>query len=143
MRQMTARFEKAAEIGSIACAIHCAVLPVVIGLGAAGAVSWLNETPVEWGLVLFSSAVGTISAWRGFRTHGNLAVAAILAIAAVGLLVLTWSHRAHPELSAGHDHSIEWLLPLTGVTLGATLFVNRRLCSTCDDCQEHDHTPEA
>jgi len=129
----TARIGKAAEIASIACAIHCAVLPVLLAAGASGAFSWLANEPVEWGLVLFSALVGTVSAWRGFRTHGNAAVAAVLAIAALSLVLLTFSHDGHGA-HAGHDHGIQWMLPAAGIALGVALFVNRRLCADCHDC---------
>lgn len=134
-----ARMEKLGAWASIACAIHCAALPVVIGLGAGGAFSWLNHAPVEWGLVLLAAAVGTVSAWRGFRSHGNAPVAVLLVTAAIGLVVLTAQHAGHDH--AAGEHGAGWISAVFGVTLGVTMFVNRRLCNTCSTCEHHAADP--
>jgi len=121
----TARMEKLGAWASIACAVHCAALPILIGAGAGGAFSWLNHAPVEWGLVILAAAVGTFSAWRGFRSHGNVAVAVTLVIAAIGLLILTAQHAGHDH--AGGEHGAGWISAVFGIALGASMFVNRRL----------------
>ncbi len=131
-----ARMERVAAIASMACAVHCAIVPVLVAAGAAGAFSWFQNEPVEWGLVLFAGVVGTVSAWRGFRTHGNVPVATVLAIAALSLVLLTFSH--HGEHAAeGHNHALQWLAPIAGIALGVALLVNRRLCGRCKGCPKH------
>jgi len=130
------RVEKLGAFASLACAVHCAALPILIGAGAGGAVSWLNHAPVEWGLVLLAAVVGTVSAWRGLRSHGNRAVAFTLVVAALGLVILTAQHAGHTAHEHAHDST--WLSAVFGVALGASLLVNRRLCNTCSGC-EHGH----
>lgn len=127
-----ARIQKVAAVASFACAVHCAVLPVLIAAGAAGAFSWMNHQPVEWGLVLFAAVVGTVSAWRGFRTHGNRTVTVVMVLAAGSLVLLTLSHSG--EHGAEHNHAAPWLAALAGIALGVSLFVNRRMCGHCTDC---------
>jgi MerC mercury resistance protein len=133
-RTPSAHVEKLGAFASIVCAIHCAALPILIGAGAAGAVSWLNDERVEWGMVLLAAVVGTVSAWRGFRSHGNKAVAVMLVVAAIGLVILTAQHSGH----AGHAHDGAWLSAVFGIALGGSLLVNRRMCNACSGC-EHEH----
>jgi hypothetical protein len=131
---MRATVERLGAAASLACAVHCAALPILIGAGAGGAVSWLNHRPVEWGLVLLSATVGTVSAWRGFKSHGNRAVAATLVIAAVALVALTAQHSFAVGTPTDHDHGLGALSAVCGVALGGSLFVNRRLCRKCSTC---------
>ena len=131
------RAERLGAVASFACAIHCALVPILVGAGAAGAISWINHTPVEWGLVLIAAVIGTVTAWRGFRTHGNRAVAVTLVVAAIGLVVLTASH-AGGDPAGEHAHGLPWFSATFGIALGASMLVDRRLCRTCTDCAAHD-----
>lgn len=133
------RIEKLGAVASMACAVHCAALPILIGAGAGGAISWLNHAPVEWGLVLLAAAVGTVSAWRGLKIHGNRTVAVVLVSAALGLVILTATHGPAQVHGVGagahvHDHGLGWLSAVLGVALGGSLLVHRRLCARCEDC---------
>lgn len=65
--------------GSIVCAIHCALLPLVIAmLPSLGVAAWLGEG-FERGFVVFASLLGVFSLAWGYRRHR--------AIRALGLLV--------------------------------------------------------
>ena len=100
--------------------------------------SWLNHKPVEWGLVLVAAGIGTVSAWRGIRMHGNRALAVVLVAAAAGLVILTATHSGHDHAHAhGHDHGVAWLSAIFGVALGGALLVNQRLCKNCEGCASH------
>lgn len=136
--------DRVGAVASFACAVHCAAIPILIGFGAAGAVSWLDHPPVEWGLVGLAAVVGTVSAWRGYRTHGNAPVAVVLATAAVSLLALTWVSHGTEHSHAGHDHGAhtgewKWLFPILGLVVAITHIVNRKLCASCTSCEAHEH----
>lgn len=145
--------DRLGALASFACAIHCAAIPILIGLGAAGAVSWLDQGPMEWGLVGLAAVVGTVSAWRGYRVHGNATVAVVLCAAALSLGVLTWmTHVSEPHLPHGGSHvhadgtlhtahtgSAAWLFPVLGLVIAVTHLVNRRLCKSCTTCDAHEH----
>jgi hypothetical protein len=140
---------------SFACAVHCAALPIAISLSAGGVISFLDNQPVEWGLVLLAAVIGTASAWRGYRRHGNKTVAVVLASAALGLVLATYSRHggAHdPEnvmavlsgRSRGpHDpsHLFAWVFPLIGLVIAVAHVVNLRLCRACRACDAHEHAP--
>lgn len=134
MNANTDRLNKIGEVASIACAIHCALMPVIIGAGAAGAFSFLRHEPVEWGMVVLAAIVGTVAAWKGLRTHGNWAVVTVLMLAIVALV----AHALHLFDHHGHDHGgIAWTGIVAGVALAGSLFVNNRLCRKCEAC-DHD-----
>jgi hypothetical protein len=141
MRAMKKRLEldKVGAIASFACAIHCAILPIAISLSAAGMFSFLDNEPVEWGFVLLASVVGTVSAWRGYRTHGNKTVAVVLATAALGLVLATITR--HGESAHHPSHLLAWVFPLIGVTIAVAHLVNLRLCKACTTCDAHEHVP--
>lgn len=145
--------DRVGAVASFACAIHCAAIPILIGLSAGGALtwaghaaSWLDNEPVEWGLVILAAIVGTVSAWRGYRKHGNLTVAIVLAMAALSLLLLTAIGHDHSHAGHGHSHSHEgeykWFFPVLGLVIAISHVVNRRLCNSCDSCGTHEHAHE-
>jgi uncharacterized membrane protein YfcA len=131
--------DQVGAVASIACAIHCAVIPIAISLSAAGVISIFDNEPVEWGFVLLAAVIGTVSAWRGYRKHGNKTVAVVLAAAALGLVLATISRHGadahHPS------HLLAWVFPLIGVTIAVAHVVNLRLCRACRGCEAHEHAP--
>lgn len=137
------RLARLGELASLACAVHCAAMPIVIGAGAAGAFSFLQEEPVEWAMVLLAAVVGTVAAWRGFKTHGNLAVVTVLLLAIAALV----AHALHVFDESGHHdqhaHGIAWTGVIAGVALAVSLFVNNRLCRSCRTCAHHAHSGHA
>jgi len=130
-------FDRIGAAASFACAVHCAAIPILLGLGAAGAVSWLDHEPVEWGLVGLAAVVGTVSAWRGYRVHGNRAVALVLAAAALSLGAL----MLHEAGGHAHEGGFRWAFPVLGLVIATSHLVNRRLCRSCEGCAAHVPAP--
>jgi hypothetical protein len=130
---------------SFACAIHCAALPIAISLSAAGVASFLDSRPLEWGLCIVAASVGTASAWRGWRRHGNRTVAVVLATAALGLLLMT---ALRPEPAGDElllrlsrppqmsDRLLQWSFPVMGLVIAVAHVVNLKLCRSCRGCDE-------
>jgi hypothetical protein len=133
--------DKVGAVASLACAVHCAVLPIAISLSAAGMFSFIDNEPAEWGFVLLASAVGTVSAWRGYKKHGNKTVAVVLAVAAVGLLLATISR--HGDHAHDPGHMLAWVFPVIGLTIAVAHIVNLRLCRACTTCDAHEHATVA
>lgn len=133
--------DQVGAIASFACAVHCAVIPIAISLSAAGILTVFDNEPVEWGFVLIASVIGTVSAWRGYRTHGNRTVAVVLGTAALGLVLATFSrHDGHAH---DPDHLLAWVFPLISLTTAVSHVVNLRLCRACTTCDAHEHAPAA
>lgn len=143
--------DRVGAVASFVCAVHCAAIPILLGLGAAGAVSWFDHPGVEWALVGLAAVVGSFSAWRGYRVHRNLPVAIVLAGAALALLAVTAithdGHGAHDGHDHGHDHSggahtgsLKWVFPVLGLAIAVAHVVNRRLVHASEPCTDHSHS---
>jgi hypothetical protein len=97
--------------GSLLCAVHCALLPVVIALlPSIGLASLLGER-FELAFVAFASAVGVYSMTSGYRRHRLWQA---LALMLPGLLIL-WAGILYPPL-----HEVAWTHALV-MTVGGTL----------------------
>ncbi len=109
--------------GSLLCAIHCALLPLLIALlPSLGIAAWLGDG-FERGFVIFASLVGIFSLAWGYRRHR--------AVRALGLLLpglaALWVAILYPPLHhALVPHAIAMTLGGTLVGLGhlATLRLN-------------------
>ena len=82
--------------GSLICAIHCAVLPVVLALvPSLGIAAWLGEN-FEQGFVLFATALGITTILWGYRRHRDVRALKLLL---PGLAVL-WGGVLYEPLDA-------------------------------------------
>ena len=54
---------------SIACAIHCALLPLIIGTLPLFGVDIIHNVAFEWGMIALAFAVGAYSLYHGFMKH--------------------------------------------------------------------------
>jgi hypothetical protein len=97
--------------GSLLCAVHCAVLPMVIALlPSLGIAAWLGEN-FERGFVLFATALGAFSLVWGYRRHR--------AVRALGLLVPGLAALWAGVLYAPLHHAV--LPHAIAMTFGGTL----------------------
>jgi hypothetical protein len=97
--------------GSLLCAAHCALLPVVIALLPTIGLASLSGDGFERGFVVFATALGLFSVVWGYRRHRAVRALSLLI---PGLLVL-WTAVLYPPLH-------ESVLPhAVAMTLGGTL----------------------
>lgn len=54
---------------SLACAIHCALLPLFLSSLPLFGINIIHHTGFEIGMILLALAVGTYSLWHGYRKH--------------------------------------------------------------------------
>ena len=71
--------------GSLLCAIHCALLPLLFIVLPSVGLALLLDDRVELAFVSFASVVGTLSLLRGFRRH-RAGLALMLLMPGLGLL---------------------------------------------------------
>ncbi len=108
--------------GSLACAVHCALLPVVIAaLPSLGLAVWLGDG-FERGFVLFATLLGIFSLAWGYRRHRAFRALWLLL---PGLAVL-WAALVVPSLHASVvPHAVA--MTLGGTLVGLGHLVNLRL----------------
>ena len=108
--------------GSSLCAVHCAVLPLVLALAPSLGLSfWLGDD-VERVIVVFVSLLGLLSLLLGYRRHHAVRALALLVPGLVamwaGLLIAPLHHTAVP-------HAI--VMTLGGTLVAVAHLVNLRL----------------
>ncbi len=121
----TERLDRFGAVASITCAVHCALMPVLVTVLPVAIGVSLSSSWVEWALFGASLTIGLASLCRGYRIHGNrLAQVAFSA----GLATLG-AGRIEEERGWG-------VVPLVagGLTLAIAHLINLRLCRTCPSC---------
>ena len=108
--------------GSIVCALHCALLPLVIAvLPSLGIAAWLGDG-FEQAFVLFATLLGLFSVVWGYRRHGAVRALGLLlpglAVLWVGILYAPLHHALVPHAVA---------MTLGGTLVGLAHVANLRL----------------
>jgi hypothetical protein len=120
-RRFSAVADRVGVVGSLLCAVHCALLPLVVaflpavGLNLGG---WLD---FDQAFVVFASLLGGTTLAMGYRRHREFHAWALL----VPGLALVWAASFTPL----HDHTSAHLalMVLGGSLLAAAHLVNLRL----------------
>lgn len=108
--------------GSLVCALHCALLPLVIAaLPSLGLAVWLSDG-FERGFVLFASLLGVFSLVWGWRRHRAIRALGLLlpglAVLWAGVLYAPLHHAVVPHAVA---------MTLGGTLVGLAHLMNLRL----------------
>ena len=108
--------------GSLICAIHCALLPLLIAvLPSIGIAGWLGDG-FEWGFVVFATGLGLFSLAVGYRRHGSVRALSMLI---PGLLALWTGLMYDPLHHALVPHAIA--MTFGGTLVGLAHLANLRL----------------
>lgn len=141
------KLDRAGAVASFLCAIHCALMPLVVTLLPLLGLSFLASEPVEWALLAASATLGSWSLCLGFRQHRSRRVFMILGVALALLVAGRIFHQPHfYGFHVGEHHSHErhfgaWgpiLMVLGGLTMMSAHLLNHRLCHACKRCSSGD-----
>jgi hypothetical protein len=119
---------------SMACAIHCLAMPVLIPLLPLLAGSFLTGETTESVILTVTLLIAAPTLFRGYLRHRKFRVPAIFLL---GLLFLALRPGAFH-----HDHVHEgevWhfvLAALAGLSLAIGHWLNLRLCKSCPSCKD-------
>jgi len=117
--------DRAGACLSVACAVHCMAMPLVVAFLPAMGLAILADERTELILVLSSVLLAATSLCWGFRIHRRFTAMGVLLVGVV-LLILgkVWAGEA-----------FEWAFVALGASgLAAAHFVNRWLCRQCPCC---------
>jgi hypothetical protein len=120
--RVRAWLDRVGATGSLVCAAHCALLPLLIALlPALGLSAWLGES-FERAFVVFATLLGVSSLASGYRRHRVLRALGLLL---PGLAVL-WVAVLYPPL---HHSVVPHALAMTfgGTLVGLAHVLNLRL----------------
>jgi hypothetical protein len=114
---------------SLACAIHCAILPLILTTLPIFGINLIENLVFEYFMILLAFAIGFYSLLHGFRKHHHSAIPLGLFIA--GILLLFTKQVFHKYEA--------WILPFAVTLIVAAHLVNFRSCrihnhAHADDC---------
>lgn len=108
--------------GSLLCAVHCAVIPILLAAAPSlGLSMWLSDG-VEQALVVFVTLLGLSSLLWGYRKHRALHALGLLL---PGLLALWVGLLYEPLHHSAVPHAV--VMTLGGVLVGLAHIMNLRL----------------
>lgn len=108
--------------GSMLCAVHCAVIPVLLAAAPSLGLSFWLSDGVEQALVVFVTLLGLFSLVWGYRRHGALRALGFL----IPGLVALWAGVLYDPL---HHNTVPHAVVMTigGLLVGVAHLVNLRL----------------
>ncbi|RYY61824.1 MAG: MerC domain-containing protein [Chitinophagaceae bacterium] len=112
---------------SVACAIHCAVLPLFFSALPLFGINIIHNVAFEAGMVALAFGIGAWSLFHGYRKHHHRLLPMILFILGITLLVI--------KLFFSHWET--WLLIPAVICIISAHFLNYQACRV------HDHGHEA
>ncbi|MFK3650755.1 MerC domain-containing protein [Lysobacter enzymogenes] len=114
--------DRIGALGSLACAVHCAALPLLIAvLPSLGLAAWFGDS-FEFAFVIFATALGCFSVISGYRRHHALRALSLL-VPGLGLL---WVGVLYAPL---HHSLVPHAIAMTigGALVGLAHLTNLRL----------------
>jgi hypothetical protein len=123
------------SVGAMLCAVHCAMLPLVIAALPALGLGALVSDGLEWAFIAFASLLALTSLWQGYRKHR---VYRALAFLVPGLLAV-WAGVLIPDLHHSVvPHAI--VMSIGGTLIAVAHIINLRLThGHVHDARCHHH----
>lgn len=120
----------------IACAVHCLVTPLALGVLPFVGLGWLGDEKTELCFVGAAVLTAIIGGLWGLKQHRAVRVVATFAAAVALVLAGLW---------LGHESILGRAMTIGGgLTIAITHWFNARLCRSCHHtcCGEHEHLDE-
>ena len=115
------RLDQLGITASIACAIHCAALPLVVTYLPLIGLEFLANVWVEIIMIVLSLCIGAWSLSGSYKRHHNVVPILILVS---GFALIAMGHFLLHELES-------FLIPLGGCTIAVAHYLNWRLSKSC------------
>lgn len=117
------RLDHIGMTASTLCAIHCAIVPILLTFLPLAGVGFLATPIFEWGMITLALMLGVSSIFLSYvRTHRRV-LPLIMLVAGFAAVVL------------GHIYLHGWIeaivVPLGGLTIAAAHFVNFKYVGVC------------
>ena len=118
---------------SVACAIHCAILPLFLASLPLFGIDIIENHAFEYGMIFLALIIGVYSLWHGYKKHHHSYLPLVIFILGMVFLFLK---------QLWHDLHLYLLVPAV-VFIIAAHYVNYKLCrkhnhAHADDCS-HEH----
>jgi len=113
---------------TIACAIHCALLPLLLSSLPLFGINILHNIFFETGMILLAMLIGTYSLSHGYRRHHHHLLPLVLFISGIFFLLLK------QFITSLHI----WLLIPAVLLIVSAHFLNWRFCRKAKHCHSTD-----
>lgn len=95
---------------SVACAIHCAILPLILSSLPLFGINIINNTSFEFLMIGIAFAIGVYSLWHGYRKHHHKFYPVLLFAAGISMLFMKQFF---------HQHFLMFLVPAVVLIVSA------------------------
>lgn len=114
---------------SLACAIHCALLPLFLSTLPLFGINIIHNIAFELGMIGLALVIGIYSLWHGYRRHHHRLLPLRLFVTGIALLI---AKQFLPDIEY-------WLLVPAVILIVTAHFINYRSCRVhnhahSDDC---------
>ena len=124
--------DKLSIAASVACAIHCVLLPLMFTTLPFFGIDLIENFFLEFVTVLISLLIGGLAIWKGYKKYHRNKLIPVLFIVGIALLVIS-NHV--------HGKNIEISLKFSGAAiLVITHICNLRKCKNCALGKKHSNT---
>jgi hypothetical protein len=113
---------------TVACAIHCALLPLFLSTLPLFGINILDNIYFEAGMMLIALLIGGLTLFHGYRKHHHRLIPLILFI--IGMLFLIFKHFI--------SDTVIWLIIPSSMLILLAYYLNWRLCRMAKHCHSSD-----
>lgn len=113
---------------SIACAIHCAFLPLVLTTLPLFGINIIDNVAFEYFMIFLAFIIGAVALWHGYRKHHRSRKPLILFTAGILLLFVKQEWHEYQYI----------ILPFAVIFIVAAHIMNYRTCRV----QAHTHSSQ-
>ena len=128
------RLDKIGIASSLLCAIHCAILPVLLILFPIISLSFFVSETIELFFLISSLIIGIFSICFGIRIHKNWKIFALLSSGFVILLLGKIFHESYLHNNLSHN----LFMAFGGCLVAFSHYLNDKLCKACKMCHHHE-----
>ena len=116
------QLDRFGSTASVLCAVHCALLPIIISVLPAMGLSALAWGGFEWAFICFATLLGLFSLWLGYKRHRVYRALLFL----IPGLALVWAGVLMPSI---HDSNVlhAVVMSIGGTLIAVAHLVNLRL----------------
>ncbi len=113
---------------SVACAIHCAILPLIMSSLPILGINIINNFWFEIFMIVLAMGIGLHSLTHGFKKHHHRVLPIIVFVIGISLLLVK---------QILHQYQLLFLVPAVILIVSAH-FMNYRQCRIADHCHNDD-----
>jgi hypothetical protein len=122
----TAAFDRAGMSASLACAVHCALLPLALAALPTLGLAWLDSPWVDWSMVVLALGIALSAHRGGCRLHRRCLPAGV---ALAGIVIIV---TAMCLLKGSASH--HYIQASGAVFIAGSHLLNHRFCKSCATC---------